>query len=173
MKTKMLEYIDIKVAPYSKEYIDVKVAPYSKIIWNNIILEDGSLMYPSKIPGYSEEMMFDENHALVILIANNVVFLNDYWWKSESANWPDSACKTFSINVNCSDIFAWGCADSEDLLFHDLASLYDHYIKDPIFGSSIWCIKKRNMMPQKIIKDKIHKAGIWNLDEIGLIINPD
>ena len=124
--------------------------------------KDGNRAFPN-MPEI--ESVFEENMALALLLINSVIFLNDHWWKKD---WPEDAKAKTSLNVNCNDIFAWGCADAEEMDYEDLESLYDHYIKDPMFGSAVWCIKKRKQMPQPPVYKDIQKAGIWNLDELEL-----
>ena len=76
---------------------------------------------------------------------------------------------TWSLAVNCSDIFAWACADSEPLNSQDeLRDLWDMYIKDPDSGASVWSCKQRNSLPQKPVYDHIMKSGKWDLNSMGL-----
>lgn len=112
-----------------------------------------------------KEMIFEEGVALAHLLLNDVVFLNDHWWEKE---WPEEACKRTSINVNCNDIFAWGCADAESMLHDDIENLYRMWSKDPAWGAAVWCMIRRNQMPQKPVEDRIRKAGIWDLDALKL-----
>lgn len=111
--------------------------------------------FPDKPP---VERIFESREALAVLLASEVLFLNDFWWEED---WPERARKQISINVNCSDIFYWGCADAEELTFSELQSLYDHWIKDKGWGAAVWCIKKRKQTPQKPVLEAILKGGIW------------
>lgn len=113
------------------------------------------------------EMMFEEEPALALLLINHQVFMNTHWWMKDEG-WPKDATETFSFNVNCNDVFAWGCADAEEMFDDDLRDVYDHFIKDPMWGTAVWCMKKRNQLPQKPVYDKIMAAGIWDLDNMGL-----
>jgi hypothetical protein len=97
---------------------------------------DGTRMHPDKP---ETEMIFDECKALAMLLNNEIVFINNHWWRND---WPEDAKKTFSINCNCNDIFAWACADAEEVEYDELQDLYDHVSKDPALGAAIWCIKK-------------------------------
>ena len=155
---------------------DLELIPYHHMVWENKVMSDGELLYKNKPPGISEEIIFDGNDALAHLLAEGQVFLNSHWWYEEKhmqadekhKAWPEAACKTFSINANCSDVFAWACADAEEVEYHELESLYEHYHKDPMWGTAVWCIKKRNEMPQKPVYESIMKCGIWDLDSMGL-----
>lgn len=117
------------------------------------------------------EQCFNEEYALAILLLSDAVFLNDHWWKKEDG-WPEDACKTSSLNVNTSDVLAWGCADAEGITWKELQDVYEYWLKDPADGTVIWFCKKVNMMPQKPVADAIRKAGIWDIDAMGLEPNP-
>lgn len=111
----------------------------------------------------------DINGMIIVLLINGLLFTNNFWWKE---NWPEDAQKITSLNVLCSDVFCWGCADAEEIEYKEIPKLFEHWEKDHVFGVDIWCIKKRNMMPQKPVYDDIMKQGIWNLDEMRLDENP-
>lgn len=139
---------------------------------------------------FDGEKNFKEELALSILLMNEVVFLNSFWWKyhlisdkrdadnkftfdvDPKARWTESESKAISVSVNCNDVFAWGCADAERLNYEDIQDLYDHWIKDQYWGAAIWCIKRRKLMPQKPVADSIKRGGIWDLDSMGLEANP-
>ena len=81
----------------------------------------------------------------------------------DGSPWREDAV---SLHLNCNDVFAWGCADAEDVLHSDLADIYDHFVKDNKWGTAVWCIKRRKMRAQKPVYDEIKKEGIWDLDAI-------
>lgn len=101
-------------------------------------------------------------YHLAHLLINSVIFCNNGHWKKD---WPKDH---ITVHVNCNDVFAWGCADSEDITNDEVIELYKMWRKDPTWGPAIWCIKKRNLMPQKPVYDAIKKEGIWDLDSMGL-----
>jgi len=121
---------------------------------------DGTRVYPDK-PDI--EVIFEPDAALAHLLINNVIFINDHWWEK---TWPEAAQKTFYMGVNCNDTFAWASADSEELLFEDIESLYKMWIKDPSNGADIWCIIRRKELPQAPVEQMIRKAGVWDLDAL-------
>ena len=116
----------------------------------------------SKFDGGSD---FYPEDALMLLLADEQTFINSSWWEKE---WPEDAKNNISVFANCSDIFAWGVADAERVSYGDLENLYEHWKKDQTWGVAIWCIKKRNEMPQKPVYDVIKSQGIWNIDEMNL-----
>ena len=73
-----------------------------------------------------------------------------------------------ALCVNCSDVFAWGCADAEGAAHSEVSDLYDHWLKDPDWGAAIWCMKKRNQMPQRPVERAIRSAWVWDLDALDL-----
>lgn len=125
--------------------------------------------YGGKKDGSKEdEAKFEDEKALAAMLIEEVVFLNSYWWEKE---WPEAARKVISVNVNCNDVFAWGCADAESLPHDQIEPLYRMWRKDPTWGSAVWCMIQRKQMPQKPVEDLIRKAGIWDLDKLGLGTN--
>jgi hypothetical protein len=109
------------------------------------------------------EQIFEKEGALAHLLMNRVIFLNNHWWED---TWPDKAKEVVHLGVNCNDVFSWGCADSEELMYREIKTLYDMWKKDPMWGSAIWCMIKRKEMPQRPVEEHIRKAGIWDLDEL-------
>jgi hypothetical protein len=133
--------------------------------WGDYKEAAGATSYPGKP---AVEMQFEDGKALAVLLANDVIFLNSYWWEKE---WPEDARKVTALCVNCNDIFAWGCADAENLNYEDLQDLYDHWLKDKRNGSAVWCCKKRGQLPQAPVLKDIKAGGIWDMDSMGLAPN--
>lgn len=111
------------------------------------------------------EITEEPEMALCALLRAEKVFLNTNWNK---ADWPEQAKKTTRIIVNCSDVFAWACADGEEAHYGDLIEIYHMWRKDPNWGPEVWCMKRRNQMPQKPVEDRIRRAGIWDFDALAL-----
>ena len=135
------------------------VADPTKVLWimpwSSYKKADGSRQYPDR----EDEEQFNAELALALLLINEVIFMNDHWWEK---GWPEEARAKTSLNVNCSDVFAWGCADAEEIDFRDLESLYRLWIRDPVWGSTVWCIKKRKELPQTPVVKSMREAG-WDL----------
>jgi hypothetical protein len=70
--------------------------------------------------------------------------------------------------VICNDIFAWGCADAEDLPYSEIENVWRMWRRDPEWGTAIWCIQRRKEMPQKAVEKLIRAAGLWDLDQMQL-----
>ena len=60
------------------------------------------------------------------LLLDDVVFLN------HPHNPYDTADQAYCGAVNCNDVFAWACADSEPLLREEVPHLYELHMADPI-----------------------------------------
>ena len=123
-----------------------------------------------------EKFYFFDVDALTELLKTEEVIINSHWWKSENNSfgiktnpaWPEQACRTFSFGVNCSDTFAYACADAEGFYYDELETVYAHWLVDPENGLRVWSMKKRGLLPiepwVKIIKAK----GIWDIDKLGI-----
>ena len=129
------------------------------------------------IYGNESKTSFSFEKALAVLLIEGKVFINEHWWKSskkknkfhiiEENSWPEDACETIYLGVNCNDVFVWGCADSEEMFYEDIEDVFDHFMKDRDWGTEIWCIKKRKMLPQRPVYESIMSKGIWDLKEIS------
>lgn len=114
---------------------------------------------------------FEENIALAALFAAGVVFINNFWWK-EKEGWSKEATECISINVNLSGVICWGFDDATTLKYSELEDLYEHWLKDPTYGSSVWYCKRIGLMPQPPIANAIRESGLWDIDSMGLKPNP-
>ena len=102
------------------------------------------------------EMEFEPSKALAHLLINDIVFLNNNWWQE---TWPPEARKMLSVNVNCNDVFAWGCADAETMDYSELQAVYDSWYREPVYGTAYWVCEKRNQAPQGPVKDPMERLG--------------
>lgn len=109
----------------------------------------------------NEHRMFDERAALAALLLAEKVFLN-------ARHWCETDKEHIAVCVNCNDVFAWGCADAEDLPYAEIENVWRMWRKDPAWGTDVWCIQRRKEMPQKPVEKAIREAGIWDLDAMGL-----
>lgn len=121
---------------------------------------DGTRRHPDK-PEIEE--VFEPAKALALLLINEAVHLNSHHWRDD---WPKDARRTFHIGVDCSDVFAWGCSDSEDAAYDDLEDIYRHWLRDPRWGPAVWCMIRRREMPQGPVEQRIRKAGVWDVDAL-------
>lgn len=69
------------------------------------------------------------------------------------------------LELNCSDLFSWGCAEWEEITLKEIPSLLEEVRKDEIWGISKWCCLKRGMRPQAPIITRLKKDGRWT-DEL-------
>lgn len=69
--------------------------------------------------------------------------------------------------VNCNDLFWWACADVEEVILDEFASLYDYCYdeqgneKNQGWGHSIWACLHREMRPQHPMEDMMKEIGVW------------
>lgn len=99
------------------------------------------------------EYFNESEDYLKYLLCEDMIVVNNGWWKKD---WPKDK---ITISVICSDIFAWGCADAEDIDHCDLKEVAEAHAKDPMWGVAAWCIKKRKQMPQKPVAERMKAAG--------------
>ena len=91
----------------------------------------------------------DEEVAVSILLKEGILFCGEVG-------------KTITIHVLCNDIFAWGCADSENLPLNEVSNLYKMWKQDSKWGSVKWCCLKRKEKPQFPIVEAMKKNGSWD-----------
>jgi hypothetical protein len=131
--------------------------------WPDRVKAEGAIEYLWEDEAGVTQSEFDDARALAVLLLDEAVFLNSHWWEK---SWPEAAQQTASLNVNCNDVFAWGCADAVEATHDDIEAVYRLWVKDPSWGAAIWCIIKRKELPQKPVADRIRKGGVWDLDAL-------
>lgn len=107
------------------------------------------------------QVFFSEDEALAVLLARNVAWITAMPDGAEGV-----AGDVLTIGVNCSDVFAWGCSETERLPLDEVENLYGHWTRDPKLGTDVWCIVRRREMPQRPVEEAIRKAGLWDLDAL-------
>lgn len=113
-----------------------------------------------------DELIFEADKALAHLLINEVIFLNSLWWEKDC---PKHVQESIAVYVNCNDIFAWACADGENLPYEQIESLYKLWVNDTSWGAVKWCCIQRNQKPQKPVEDDMRKAGAWDdvMEQLG------
>lgn len=62
----------------------------------------------------------------------------------------------------CNDVFAWGCADVEELPYSEIMPLWRAWKADKVWGTAKWCCRQRNMKPQQPVIRRMKEAGVWD-----------
>jgi hypothetical protein len=106
-----------------------------------------------KIDFECNDEYLEVEQKLAYLILQDEIFCNNGWYDD---SWPKD--KT-TLHVNCNDTFGYACADSEDINYSEIEDLYEMNIKDPVWGTTLWCIKKRNCKPIIQIVESLKNAG--------------
>ena len=75
---------------------------------------------------------------------------------------------TVQLYVLCNDVFAWACADLEDLPYDKIGSLYCSWKNDATWGAIKWCCRHRNEKPQGPIERDMRADGSWDDEMEGL-----
>ena len=99
-----------------------------------------------------------EDECLAELLKGSVLFVLPITY----LDYRGEKKETTGLFVNCSDLFAWGGADIEELPFDQIAALYKAWKADPRFGSSKWCCQRRNQRPQAPAERDMREAGTWD-----------
>ena len=102
----------------------------------------------------------DHELALAWLLEHGVLMANE----RETMYEGQKEGKTIVLYVLCSDIFAWACADAEDLPLDQVSVLYKAVKADPKWGAAKWCAKKRECLPQQPAIDLMKKDGAWDAE---------
>lgn len=71
--------------------------------------------------------------------------------------------------LNCNDMFAWGCADAEEIIREELEEAYTEYKANRL---DLWISKRRGMQPQRPIVDMLKKHGQWSAEWEAIPKNP-
>lgn len=117
--------------------------------------------------------------ALAKLLIDDVVFVNtrvyvdiDYdqetkkwgydYERYKDENYDEKQYTTTVLFVNCNDVFAWGCADSEPITDEEIPNLYRFHAADNKWGSLKWVCQKRNLQPQMPIIRDMKLEGVWD-----------
>ena len=66
-----------------------------------------------------------------------------------------------SLFINTSDIFAWACADCEEVELDELDSVVSEITNDPKWGVVKWVCRRENLQPQSAIKREMKGEGAW------------
>ncbi len=107
------------------------------------------------------EESYDEDLAIATLLKESILFCNGRNHSCEISGVKYEG-NTTVLFVNCNDIFAWGCADAEDLPYKEIINLYKFWRKDRKWGAAKWCCKIRNQQPQAPVKKDMIKEGSWD-----------
>lgn len=116
----------------------------------------------------------DEELALACLLAADVLFINVI--NISSGSIPEF---TTCVYVDASDIFMWGCADAESITSNDhenpseIIELYKLWKENEVWGRVKWLCFKRDIQPQRPVKDLMIKANYWDEGLDKLPLNPD
>lgn len=108
---------------------------------------------------FDTDELTEPEEQLGFLLSQGLIIINNGWWDK---SWPKDK---ITLSLICNDIFAWGCADSEDMGYSDIKDIFAEYVKDRTWGPAIWCIKKRKQLPQSPVLMIMEKAGI-NVKEL-------
>ena len=132
--------------------------------------DDWLVIVPDHDLAIHDNDTFDAEAAVAQLIGDDQLFVNfrryvvnDY----HREPLPPGAERisdhpTMVVFVNCSDVFAWGTADREEIHSEaDLKRLVAHLRRDPVYGSLKWACQTRNEQPQAPWVERLKEVGAW------------
>lgn len=102
----------------------------------------------------------DEELALSILLKEGALFCGER--RYAEYNNDKLIGKTIVVYVVCSDIFAWGCADAEDLPLDELSNFYKMWKTNSKWGTAKWCCFRRKEKPQHPVAEAMKNDGSWD-----------
>jgi hypothetical protein len=108
-----------------------------------------------------EELELEEDGMVSELLGAGVLFLNQREYLQEGG-YAVVGGKTLVLYLNCSDVFAWGYADAEDVLMEEVEKLYRYWKVDRVWGSTKYIIEKRKRMPIVSVIERMRVAGVWD-----------
>lgn len=81
--------------------------------------------------------MTPEGYRKLLILASDYDQYSSLYWNSD-----------LEFFINCNDLFFWGCADLEPILDSDLEFLEACWKETELFGSELYCARKRKLRPQ-------------------------
>lgn len=106
-------------------------------------------------------ILSDQEIATILRHSVKHGYYDDLFWHGDAGPFFKSSNQDTPIyaSVNCNDLFYWGCAEAETVWPEDLPDI-ERAIADAkacddpsdhgeIFGTSLWCCRKRATRPQK------------------------
>ena len=98
-------------------------------------------------------------------VAMAAKLLDDHVLTVDCHNYCDDdggiAGKTLTLFLQCNDVFAWACADSEAVTLDELPDLFKLYMDNPDCGEIQWICIKRNQKPQLPVIDWLKAYNGW------------
>ncbi len=114
---------------------------------------DGDLKYHLDEEDIALDLETKEGDMLLAhLLLNGVVFVGSGGFFAQPGH-------VVTIHVLCSDVFAYALADAEDLPYNQLATVYQLWRKDPMWGPIAWAITRRKTMPIQPVVVRLYEAG--------------
>lgn len=115
----------------------------------------------------------DDSFALAELLKAEVVFPNQRSYAHKrNGVWPDKPDgSTIVLYAGCNDVFAWACADAEDLPLAEVRRLYKLWTAHGGAGVDKWACLRRRQKPQPPVEQSMRKAGVWDAEMDALPSN--
>lgn len=134
-------------------------------------LDDVIYRFPTR--DNAEHVEEDHDKMLAILLVRGVVFSRDGFTIINKDSKYEASGEGTALYVNTNDMFAWGCADAEDLPHEEIPKLFMHYHQNGADGVVMWACYRNQMQPQRAVKADMIARGVWNAGLEALTPNMD
>lgn len=113
----------------------------------------------------------DEELIIAALLEDGVLFCNTRKYVCPFSK--EEQPETIVLFVNCNDTFALGGGDAEPITTDELSGLYKLHHESPMWGSTKWVCKKRNLKPHQYRIKQMKKDGVWDdmMESLPEIVN--
>lgn len=115
------------------------------------------------------EEFCDHEEALADLLRAGILFVGELKYDRGEHDRGKTCC----LFMLCSDTFAWGGADAEDLPVDQVGPLWKAHKACPKWGSTRWVCSRRGMQPQSPIRRDMKRDGDWDDAMAALDPNSD
>lgn len=108
-----------------------------------------------------EEAWHDEDKMIAHMLLDGVLWTREAHFTFNKGSEYEGSGRGTVLFVNSNDIFAWGCADAEDLPHDEVPALFALWHESHAWGAIKWCCFRRKEQPQAPIKRDMIKNGVW------------
>lgn len=108
-----------------------------------------------------EEPWHDESAMIAHMLLDETLWTRDAHYIGNKGSRFQFEGEGIIVLLNCNDVFAWGCADTESVPHDKVPELFMLWHENHQWGPAKWCCLRRNEKPQAPVEKAIRKAGIW------------
>lgn len=114
-----------------------------------------------KVEPYTEAWA-DESAMIVHMLLDETLWTREAHYVFNKGSKFEDSGEGIVVFVNCNDVFAWGCADAEELPHDEVVNLFMEWHKSNRWGPVRWVCFRRNEKPQAPVARDMKAAGAWD-----------